>query len=141
MQQRGMQQRGFTLLEIMVATLIMGIAVVGVLSAMSTSIRNAARLTAYDRAVMLGRSKMDELLVDTRIPLGATLDGKFDSAADGSETGWNARITPFNAPPDTSPGTHIIERIELEIWWTSGNQRFSFPLEGYKQAVVVAPSN
>ena len=35
-------QRGFTLLEILVATTIMGVAVVGLLSSLSTSMRNAA---------------------------------------------------------------------------------------------------
>ena len=59
-------RRGFTLLEVMVATTIMGIAVVTLLSALSTSVRNATRLTDYDRAVLLARAKMDALLAFIR---------------------------------------------------------------------------
>jgi prepilin-type N-terminal cleavage/methylation domain-containing protein len=40
-----MKRAGFTLLEMMVATVIMGIAVVGLLSGISSSMRNAAKLT------------------------------------------------------------------------------------------------
>jgi type II secretory pathway pseudopilin PulG len=122
----------------MVATVIMSIAVVGVLSAMSTSLRNAARLTAYDRAVMLGRSKMDELLVDQRIPIGATLNGKFDGSSGDNEIGWNARVTQFDNRPEPPVGAMVLERVELEIYWTTNGRRYSFPLEGFKRALVTS---
>ena len=38
------------------------------MSALSTSVRNATRLTDYDRAALLGRAKMDALLVDPTLP-------------------------------------------------------------------------
>ena len=57
------RRHGFTLLEVLVATLIMGIAISGVLSGLAAASRNAARLTDYDRATLLAREKMDELLV------------------------------------------------------------------------------
>lgn len=133
-------KRGFTLLEVMVATVIMAIAVVGVMSAMSASMRNAARLTAYDRAVMLSRSKMDELLVDQRIPPGAEIEGTFDSKESGIDpdnpAGWRARFSNFELGQPVGPGAPILERVELEVWWMSGGQRHSFPLEGYRRATM-----
>jgi general secretion pathway protein I len=128
-------RRGFTLLEIMVATLIMAIAVVGVLTAMSTSVRAASRLTAYDRAVMLGQSKMDELITDRLIPFGATVEGNFDS-----QTGWTARFSPYITRPNSPPGSPCLERVELEIWWMVGSERHTFPLEGYRRNVIPAPT-
>ena len=62
------QQRGFTLLEALVATMIMGIAVAGILDALAASSRNVARLTQADRAVLLARTKMDELLANDGLP-------------------------------------------------------------------------
>ncbi len=61
-----MKSRGFTLLEMLVATLIMGIAVVALLSNISTSLRHASRVTDNDRAALAAKRKMDELLLDTR---------------------------------------------------------------------------
>jgi general secretion pathway protein I len=133
------RRRGFTLLEVLVATTIMGIAVVGVLSALSSSMRNAARLTDYDRAVMLSRSKMDELLLDAHFPRNTVVEGGFDpSLTGGVEGGWRARLTPLEMPPSPAPGDQALDRLELEIWWRSGDQRRTFALEGYRTDVLRA---
>src|SRR5439155_5502496 len=71
-------RRGFTLLEVLVATTIMGIAVVTMLSALSTSVRNATRLTDYDRAVLLGGAKMDALLSDPTLPPMTAMEQALD---------------------------------------------------------------
>ena len=46
----------------------MGIAVAGILSGMAGASRNASRLTDYDRATLLAKQKMDELLIDRDAP-------------------------------------------------------------------------
>ena len=65
--------QGFTLLEVLVATAIMAIAVTGLLTSLSTSLRNAARVTSVDRATLLARQKMDELLSEPKLPKSAEL--------------------------------------------------------------------
>lgn len=132
-----MRRRGFTLLEVMVATVIMGVAIVGLLSGISTSMRNAARLTDYDRAVLLARAKMDELLLARRLPRLAVLEDRFDAALMGGvQGGWRARLTPFEMPPNSPPGTPVLDRLQLEVWWMSGGQRRTFSLEGYRSSVL-----
>jgi general secretion pathway protein I len=132
-------ERGFTLLEVLVATLIMGIAVAGVLGGLSGSARNAARLTDYDRATLLARSKMDELLADQRIQRKVFIEGAFDPAMSGQvPTGWRARVMPFEYAPGAGPGMWVLDRIELEIWWMTGATRHSFMLEGYRRGILHA---
>lgn len=132
-----MKQRGFTLLEVLVATVIMGIAVVGVLSALSSTVRNSARLTDYDRAVMLGRSKMDELLLDPLLPRDTPVQGGFDPALMGGlEGGWTALMTRFDSPPSPQPGNQALDRVQLQVWWMSNGSRRSFALEGYRASVI-----
>ena len=128
-------RRGFTLLELLVATAIMGIAVVTLLSTLSTSVRSAARLTEYDRVAMLARSHMDGLLLDQRLPKNELMEGVFDPVQlGGAKGGWRARVTAFEPPPEGAP-IDLLERVALEIWWQDGVERRSFLLDGYRRGL------
>ena len=135
-----MTSRGFTLLEMLVATAIMGIAVVGLLSSISTSLQHTSRLTEYERATLVAKRTMDELLVSTRLPYDMPLEGKFDPAATGMDGGWRARLTRFEMPPQTAPGTPLLERLELEVWWMSGARKRSFSIEAFRRGVIPLPA-
>jgi prepilin-type N-terminal cleavage/methylation domain-containing protein len=131
-------QRGFTLLEALVATMIMGVAVAGILDALAASSRNVIRLTQADRAVVLARSKMDELLVNDGLPRKTFMDGQFPAALAGTmNAGWRARVTPIEAAPEANDLNWVVDRIELEIWWMDGATRHSFSLEGYRRSILL----
>jgi general secretion pathway protein I len=121
-------ESGFTLLEVIVATAIMAIAVIGLLSLISGSLANAARVKEYDRAAMLARQQMGELLVSEPLPLGADLNGNFDNSS-----GWSARAEPFQLPVTPGPGQPMLARIQLQIWWVSEGRRKSVDFEGYRR--------
>ena len=126
--------RGFTLLEMIVATLIMGIAVAGLMSGIAGATRNAARLTAYDRAVQLAQSRMNELIPDETLPRDVVLSGPFDPRQSGGlDAGWRARLTAFEIPANPVPGDLALDRIELEIWWMAGPLRRTFTLDAYRE--------
>ncbi len=130
-----MRRRGFTLLEMLVATTIMGIAVVGLLGSLQTSLNNAARLAGYDRAAVLARAKMDDLLIDPRLPEGVPLGGVFAPSLTGdTPAGWSATVTPFDVPPGAVRDTVILERVELHVWWGSGQGRHTLSLDGYRKS-------
>src|SRR4030095_11751001 len=111
---------------------IMGVAVAGILNALTASSRNVVRLTQADRAVLLARTKMDELLVNDTLPRKAFMEGAFSGVGEGAmAAGWRARIMPLEFAPEATELNWVIDRVELEIWWMDGATRRSFTLEGY----------
>jgi prepilin-type N-terminal cleavage/methylation domain-containing protein len=126
--------QGFTLLEVLVATLIMGFAVVGLLGALHTSLSNAARLTDHDRMAMLARAKMDELLVNYDLPLEAEMDGTFNPAGTGGEpAGFHVAMSVFEEPPQPAPGSPILQRLLLHVWWTVDGRPRTMDLEAFRR--------
>ena len=131
-------KRGFTLLEMIVATTIMGIAVAGLMSGISNSTRNAARLRDYDRVIQLARLRMNSLLADPGATVSGQRDGLFDPAITGGlECGWRAQVGVFEQGSLTpGEGDYVLDRIQLEVWWMSGGQRRTFPLESYRRRTL-----
>ena len=131
------QRRGFTLLEMIVATTIMGVAVIGLLFGISSTTRNAARLHDYDRVVQLARLRMNDLLLDERAPRNTEIASQFDKALTGGlDAGWRATVTVAGQAPSAGPGDFALDRIQLEVWWMSASQRRTFALESYRRRTL-----
>lgn len=132
------RQAGFTLLEVLVATTLMAIVVIGVLATLSTTTRNAARLMDHDRAAVFGRRKLDELLLDKKLPKSVMLEGAWDPAfTNGKQSGWRAQIVPFEWAPNPAVGVSVLERVQVEIWWLEqSGQRRTYLVEGFRRGVL-----
>jgi general secretion pathway protein I len=130
-------QRGFTLLELIVATTILAVAVVGLMSGITGSTRNAAKLRDSDRIAMAAREQMNELLADYMAPPNTPLTGLFDPALMGGiEAGWRAQITTAEKPT-TVAGQLALDRIQLEVWWNRNGNRRTLALEGFRKRFLL----
>jgi prepilin-type N-terminal cleavage/methylation domain-containing protein len=128
-------QRGFTLLEALVATAVLGAAVAALLGLLSGSLRNAARLEAPERALLLGQGKLNELIAagvteenpstalgtgaqtsETHaLPFDQTIAGRWDE-----RFRWEVRATRFRSSPERTPGEILLARITLDVFWRTG---------------------
>ncbi len=132
---------GFTLLEVLVATVIMGIAVTALVAGLSQSVKNADRLKAWDRASMLARAQMDELLLDPELPFDGSVEGTFPADQSGGiPSGWKASLRPFDLPPNAGPGAVILQEVALDVWWEpeSGGRR-ELHLASYRPQTIPGP--
>ncbi len=134
-------EQGFTLLEVLVATVIMAVAVTALIVGLSQSVHNASRLAAYDHLVMLARAKMSDLLLDPQLPFEGAVVGDFppDESA-GARAGWRAVTSPFDVPPNAGPGTTVLQQVALEVWWQpDGASKRTLRIESYRPAMIPIP--
>jgi general secretion pathway protein I len=126
-------RRGFTLLEMLVASTIMAIAIVGLLAGIGGATRNAAHLREYDRAAQLARVQMNNLLADDLLGQGSNMSGAFNRTLTGGiDVEWQARLSTVEMPPTPMAGQPCLQRIELQIAWMAGEQKRTFTLDGYR---------
>jgi len=130
-------RRGFTLLEVLVATTIMAIAVTALVSNLTGSLRNLDRLTQKDRAVTLAKRKMEEFLLNPGLPHYQRLSGRWDRPHANDRQGWLLSVTPFDVPANSGPGGAVLERLALEAWWLDGAARRAYTLVAYRPGVLI----
>ena len=119
--------QGFSLIEMIVATAILATAIIGLLTLTTVSLSNAAVIREYDRAAMLARSKMSELLEVHPLPLGRPFEGAFDES-----TRWLARAEPFDAVPPVTVGRRMLVRVDLTVYWVARDREKFIQIEGYR---------
>lgn len=124
---RGLPARGFTLLEILVATAILGTAITALLSLMSGSLNNAQRLRGPSRAMMLAQSRMNELLSTgvpmadgsvVPMPINQKVEGKWDD-----DFRWEALATRYSPVPESGSEGAALVRVVLDVYWKAGQGR------------------
>ena len=121
-------QRGATLLEVVVATLLLGVAAVGMLGTVHQALAGIHAARQHSQAVMRASSALTELLALPRLQAGQALPG-----AAGAAAGWSA-VTERWQPGDPRLGSPELVKVRVEAWWLSGGERKTLALQGYRRA-------
>lgn len=114
---RPLDESGFTLFEILAATMILATTLVILLQLFSGGLRAGYAADQYSRAVLHAREKMDELLLQKAMRT-ETLSGGWE---DGFT--WQADIEPWSLEPEEEENTRkdlTTFRVSLAVSWREG---------------------
>ena len=118
------KQTGFSLLEVLVAFVIMGLVIGGILQLFGNSMRSVALSDEYSYAVKIAESQM--ATVGTVIPV----ESGTTSGSSGDRFDWNITIEPteFEYPEAAPPIPLYPYRIKVDVSWNSGSRERHFEL-------------
>ncbi len=123
---------GFTLLEVLVATMVLGISVVVVLQLFSGGLDQARRAEDYTRAVLHARAKMEEVLLD--LPSGPVLErGDF---GDGYRWAWET--LPDTEAPVAELGVQPV-LVRVSVGWGFDQNPKEYHLQTMALTTVMEP--
>jgi general secretion pathway protein I len=101
-------QRGFTLLELLLAFVVFALSFAVVLEILSGSMRNTVRARHYSEAAMTAQSIMDQVGLEIPLEQGTSLSGESGSYR------WELDILPFEFASDgAGPNIQNVESTEL----------------------------
>ena len=120
---RTKKQKGFTLLEVLVAFTMLAVIFATVMEIISGSARNTHKAAINTKIALLAQSKMDELGMFEKIEEGNS-SGDFDD-----KTHWSLDIIPYDVPYEGSynqdfSSVNLME-ISLVITAEIGNKQYS----------------
>lgn len=126
-------QKGFTLMEIMVAMMILAMSLTVVLQLFSGGLRSGLLSKNYLQAVYHARAKMEEaLLVDVAKVVEENQQGEI---AEGYS--WTTTVQQVqDSTADDSPGVTLFN-VAVTLSWQEGEHQKSFSLQSLRLGSVV----
>jgi len=123
----GCCDKGFTLIEILVAVSILGISLAVILQLFSGGLRSGRLSDQYTRAIFHGREKMEEILLSQDLAEG-DLAGEFDDSFR-----WKARIVPIEPHEDEKNRLPFdTYEISVKVMWNQGEKEKDFQISTMK---------
>jgi general secretion pathway protein I len=119
-------QRGFTLLEVMVAVVILGLGLTVVFELFSGGLKSVEISNDYSNAVILANKKMGELSIKEALKIGKE-EGDFPEEDNYK---WEVEIIPYKVDEEAnreiaSPSAHNdnpikIYQLNVRVFWKTG---------------------
>ena len=118
-------QEGFSLMEVLVAVMIVGITFVTLFELLSSSMQTVTRIQDREQLVRLGQSKLNELVLEANQGQIIESSGNF-----GTEHRWQAKIENLDSGERTAKTPYYrVVRIFLKIIGEKGKGEKEFLLE------------
>jgi len=119
------ESKGFSLMEVLVAMMVLGIAFSTLFGLISGSMRNVDRLQEQEKITRLAQMKLNELTLQMNQGVNPGLSGSFDH-----KYRWQGRMEPLSLEvgPDIKPGYSLF-RLQLSVLWSGRSHENEFTIE------------
>ena len=129
--------RGFTLIEVLVAAAVLGMTATALFGLFSKSLFNLRRVEDLHRYELAAQNVMNRVLLLPSLPGEAQATGALD-AGSGQ---WTVRVHPW-APSDLEPKPgEAILRVDVAVTWLGRSSRRSIEIEALKPAKIIYSDN
>lgn len=129
-------QRGFSLMEVLVGMMVLGVAFSTLFGLISGSMRNIDRLREHEKVVRYGQMKLNQLVLQMNQGSSPPLSGVFDA-----KYRWQATANLLNVleNPVGTPGYSLV-RLRLSVQWTGQAGANEYTLQTVTWLPVVSES-
>lgn len=126
----GVRKQGFTLIEVVIALAILGVALTVIIELFSGGLRLGRASVEYTKAVNFARMKMEEIAIKPNIQEG-TDEGEFDPTYR-----WQVEIKKMDLlsgqkDRDLNPPVELFQ-VKVNVLWKSGSKERSAIFETYR---------
>lgn len=129
---RGRAQRGLSLIEVLVAFVVLALTLGVILQIFSGGLRNARLSDAYTRALLLAESRLEAVGSEQAVVPGETA-GQL-----GEDLRWRVRIQPWAGvatdplaaagPPGGATPARLLYEVQVQVAWQAGGRERSLRL-------------
>ena len=126
---------GFTLIEVVIAVTLLGVAYAAILGAFSGSLKLLRQASEYQNAMLLARSKLDETALDTALDI---VDKEAEEKYGNITYAYKMEIRPVPlVEPALAEKVKLpvkLEEITVEVYWGKGGNERRYKLTSYKMS-------
>ncbi len=126
---------GFTLIEVVVALTLLGLTYAAILGAFSGSLKLLRQASEYQNAVILARSKLEEVWVDPSLDI---INRDAEEIYGGVTYSYKIEVRPVNiveeALKEKVKMPFKLEEILVEVYWGEAGKEKTYALATYKMS-------
>jgi general secretion pathway protein I len=131
------RQRGFTLVEVMVAAAVLGMAATALFGLFSRSLTNLRTIHDLRQYHLAGEEIMNRVLLQTSLPPEAEAEGRIERL----NARWVVGITPWYPLNLNGQPREAVMKIDVQIVWPGRSAERSVKLETIKGSVISYSNN
>jgi general secretion pathway protein I len=114
---------GFTLIEVLVAFVLLSLVLATGFEIFSTGLRRAGDLEAHSRAVMIAQTKLAAAGLEEQLK-----EGRTEGESEDGQFRWSLDVKGVQdelaaGQPQPGPGTYMLYRIEAHVDWAGADAR------------------